>query len=99
MTFWQVWRNPWHCLAFGFGSGCVKWAPGTAGTVCAVLLYLLLPPLAWYWYLLIVVAAFVAGIWICERTSNEMGVHDPGGIVWDEFVQYTEGDEPRRNPN
>jgi phosphatidylglycerophosphatase A len=34
----------------------------------------------------VVLVAFIAGIWICGRTSAQLGVHDPGGIVWDEFV-------------
>ena len=28
------------------------------------------------------------GIWLCGRTSKDLGVHDHGGIVWDEFVGY-----------
>jgi phosphatidylglycerophosphatase A len=27
-------------------------------------------------------------IWLCERTSRDLGVHDHGGIVWDEFVGF-----------
>ena len=37
-------------------------------------------------YCAIVVLAFVAGVWICGATSRQLGVHDHGGIVWDEFV-------------
>ena len=29
---------------------------------------------------------FFLGIWLCERTSHDMGVHDHGSIVWDEIV-------------
>ena len=35
--------NPIHLLAFGFGAGLSPKAPGTMGTVVAVLIYLLLP--------------------------------------------------------
>ena len=28
------------------------------------------------------------GIWICGAASRQLGVHDHGGIVWDEFVGY-----------
>ena len=31
---------------------------------------------------------FLAGIWLCGRCSRNLGVHDHGGIVWDEFVGY-----------
>jgi phosphatidylglycerophosphatase A len=80
--------NPWHLLAFGFGSGLSPKAPGTAGTALAVLLYLplqLLPPL---YYLGFVLAAIVFGVWLCDRVSSDLGVHDHGGIVWDEFAGY-----------
>lgn len=84
----NIWRNPLHVLAYGFGSGLAPWAPGTCGTVVAVLLYLLFPPMHWTVYLLMLLVTFLAGIWICGRTSKDFGVHDPGGIVWDEFVGY-----------
>ena len=35
--------NPIHLLAFGFGAGLSPKAPGTMGTVVAVLIYLVLP--------------------------------------------------------
>lgn len=84
----SVWRNPWHFTAFGFGSGAAPFAPGTFGTLAAVLLYLPLQYLPWFSYLLLVVVAFAVGVVICERTSKDIGVHDHGGIVWDEFVGY-----------
>ena len=31
---------------------------------------------------------FAAGIYLCDRSSKLLGVHDHGGIVWDEFVGY-----------
>lgn len=84
----NIWRNPVHILAYGFGSGLSPWAPGTCGTVLAVLLYVLFPPMHWSVYLLMIVFTFVSGIWLCGKTSRDLGVHDPGGIVWDEFVGY-----------
>ena len=32
----SVWTNPWHFLAFGFGSGTLPKAPGTWGSMVAV---------------------------------------------------------------
>jgi len=81
-------RNPVHCAAFGFGSGCSPKAPGTAGTVLAVLLYLPLQFLPVYAYLLMLLVTFVLGVWLCGKASDALGVHDHGGIVWDEFVGY-----------
>ena len=43
-------------------------------------------PLAPVMYLAIVGALFLIGIWLCGVTAREMGLHDPGGIVWDEWV-------------
>ncbi len=80
--------HPVDCLALGFGSGLVPVGPGTAGTVVAIPIYLLLQPLDLTLYLAIVAAAFVAGVYICEHTSRRLGVHDHSGIVWDEIVGY-----------
>jgi len=84
----SVFSNPVHFLAFGLGSGAAPVAPGTFGTLAAVPLYLLLAHLPLALYLLAVVLAFGVGIWLCERTSRDLGVHDHGGIVWDEFVGF-----------
>ena len=84
----NVWRDPVHLLAFGFGSGLIRWAPGTCGTVVAVLLYLVFPDWHWVVYLAFLLATFLLGIWLCERTSRDLGVHDQGGIVWDELVGF-----------
>ena len=81
-------RNPLHLLSLGFGSGLAPVAPGTFGTLVAVPLYLLLAQLSLPWYLLVVVVGFAAGVYLCQYTSDALGVHDHGGIVWDEFVGY-----------
>ncbi len=80
--------NPLHCVSLGFGSGLAPWAPGTFGTLAAIPFYLLLAQLAWPWYLLLVGIAFIGGIFLCDYTSQALGVHDHGAIVWDEFVGF-----------
>ena len=80
--------NPIHLLAFGFGAGLSPKAPGTMGTVVAVLIYLLLPSMPPIIYAGLILLSFVFGIWICGKTAEDLGVHDHGGIVWDEFVGY-----------
>lgn len=80
------WSNPLHLLAFGLGSGAVPKAPGTAGTLVAVPLYLLLRSLDPALYLSLTVALFLFGVWLCGRVSRDLGVHDHSGIVWDEWV-------------
>lgn len=78
--------TPTGFLAFGLGSGLSPKAPGTAGTAAGMLLALPLAGIPTWAGLLIVAAAFLVGIPICERASSRLGVHDHGGIVWDEFV-------------
>ena len=81
-------KNPIHLLAFGLGSGLSPKAPGTVGTLAAVLLYIPLAHAPVLVYSLVLLIAFGLGILICEITSKDLGVHDHGGIVWDEFVGY-----------
>ncbi len=81
-------RDPRHLLSLGFGAGLSPWAPGTAGTLVAIPFFLLLAQLPWYGYLLVVAVAFAAGIYLCQHTSDALGVHDHSGIVWDELVGY-----------
>ncbi|MET0070467.1 MAG: phosphatidylglycerophosphatase A [Candidatus Thiodiazotropha sp.] len=81
-------RKPTHLLAFGFGSGLLPKAPGTFGTLVGVPLYLLMQPLPLPLYILLVGLGFVAGLWLCQRAAEDLGVHDHSGIVWDEIVGY-----------
>ena len=81
-------RSPVQFLAFGFGSGLFPKAPGTAGTLVAVPLYLLVSGLNLPAYSLFIVVTALLGIWICDVASRQLGVHDHPGIVWDEFVGY-----------
>lgn len=84
----RVFRDPAHFLALGFGSGCAPKAPGTFGTLAAIPLYLLMQPLPLWIYLLLTGAGFALGVWICDRTARDLGVHDHPAIVWDEVVGY-----------
>ncbi len=87
--FRKVFSSPSYCLAFGFGSGLSPIAPGTFGTLAAIPIYVILAFLLnAKAYLLVVLLAFVSGIWICQRVSRDLGEHDYAGIVWDEMVGY-----------
>ncbi|MDC1286854.1 phosphatidylglycerophosphatase A [Gammaproteobacteria bacterium] len=81
-------RNPLHLLSLGFGSGLSPFAPGTCGTLVAIPLYLLLAQLPLWYYLGAVAGAFAIGVFLCGYTSEALGEHDHGGIVWDEFVGF-----------
>lgn len=78
--------HPAHVLALGFGAGLMKPAPGTWGSVVGGLVFapLLMLPLGWY--LLVLLAATALGIYVCDKSARDWGVHDHGAIVWDEIV-------------
>lgn len=80
--------NPVHLLATGFGSGLSPIIPGTMGTLAAVPFYYLLVSLSPIALAIAIVLGSLVGIYLCERTSSDMGVHDHGSIVWDEFVGF-----------
>lgn len=81
-------RTPVHWFAFGFGLGLAPRAPGTFGTLLGVPLFILLADLALAPYLTVLAVLAVFGVWVCGASSKRLGVHDHGGIVWDEVVGY-----------
>ncbi|WP_133127017.1 phosphatidylglycerophosphatase A family protein [Legionella nagasakiensis] len=84
----RVWQDPVYFIAFGFGTGLMPIAPGTWGTLAAIPVYLLLTSSAWSVYLICTIAAFLLGVYVSEKVSTDLGVHDYSGIVWDEVVGY-----------
>jgi phosphatidylglycerophosphatase A len=84
-----LFSKPEHFLAFGFGSGLSRYAPGTFGTLAAF-------PLYWYFssrfsdypFVAMLIVAFALGVWACGETGKALGVADYGGIVWDEIVAF-----------
>lgn len=82
-----VHRHPAHWIAFCGGVGLAPVAPGTFGTLLAFPVYLAIAPfLDPIEYGLLIVALFGIGIWACGEAGRALGVHDHGGMVWDELV-------------
>ena len=85
-----LFAHPAHLIAFGFGSGLAPKAPGTVGTLLGLPLFWLVmtaaPDLPNR--LILLVAAFLLGVWACARTGRALGVADHGGMVWDEIVAF-----------
>lgn len=81
-----VMTDPVHFLAFGFGTGLAPFAPGTFGSLPGVLLFWLTMGFGLYVQLGVALALVLAGIWICGESARRIGVHDHGGIVWDEIA-------------
>lgn len=80
--------HPVHFLSLGMGSGLSPFAPGTAGTLLAVLLYIPLSTLPIWAYAAVLVVGSLVGVYLCEKTSTTLGGHDHPAIVWDEFLGY-----------
>lgn len=88
-TWRFVVRRPAHFIAFSFGAGLVPVAPGTFGTLIALPLYwVFFPRVAAIEYLALIAVLFALGAWACEVTGRALGVHDHGGMVWDETVAF-----------
>ncbi|MCK5875828.1 MAG: phosphatidylglycerophosphatase A [Alcanivoracaceae bacterium] len=81
-------RNPVHFLAFGFGSGLSPKAPGTMGTLAALPVWYLLAQLPLAGYLAGLLLVIAVGPYLCGKTARDLGVHDHGGIVWDEIAGF-----------
>jgi phosphatidylglycerophosphatase A len=79
-------RHPAGWVACGFGSGLVPVAPGSAGSLAALLPWLALRELPLPYYALVIVAAFVLGVWACAWIVETLKIADPAVAVWDEFV-------------
>src|SRR5712671_6044614 len=84
-----VFAHPAHFIALGFGTGLAPIAPGTAGTLLAfplfILLDWLLPPLPLFGA---IVPLYFFGIivWACARTGRDLGIADHSAMNWDEVV-------------
>ncbi|KJV07956.1 phosphatidylglycerophosphatase A family protein [Methylocucumis oryzae] len=84
----QILADPVLFLAFGFGSGLARTAPGTFGTLAAVPIYgVLLLSNNWVYGLVVLLVTGI-GIWLCDVATKMLGEHDFGGIVWDEIAGF-----------
>ena len=83
----RMMRHPRGWIAAGFGAGFSRVAPGTVGSLVALLPWWLwmhaLPPAE---YAALLILAFAVGIWAARWAIRESGVPDPSIVVWDEFV-------------
>lgn len=89
-NFKFILSRPAYFIAFGFGSGLSRFAPGTAGTLAAFPLYALIIMLGLSGpvYFALLLLLFLVGSWAAQVTGRALGVADHGGIVWDEIVAF-----------
>ena len=80
-------RHPAHAIALGFGSGLSPKAPGTVGSLWGWASWLLIQnSLSLTTQAALILVSLLIGWWACTLTARNMGVSDPGAIVWDEIV-------------
>ena len=75
-----------YILGTWFGCGYVPYAPGTAGTLGAIPLYLLLRPHGIYAVLGAAFVLTVVGIWAADIVAKDSGLKDPQLVVIDEVA-------------
>jgi phosphatidylglycerophosphatase A len=76
-------------IATWFGCGYAPVAPGTAGSLAAVLIAVALHTwLGWspYWFAILALALLVPGIWSAGVVARLVGKKDPGLVVVDEVI-------------
>ena len=76
-------------IALGLGSGLSRFAPGTAGTLLAWILYLVMQVFFSESVMVVVIIfGLVYGCWACGICSKDLGYPDHGSIVWDEIIAF-----------
>src|SRR5215831_4252320 len=76
-----LFAHPAHFVAFGFGAGLARVAPGTFGTLIAwPLFWLLQQRVDALGFLAVVASLYAVGIYVCERTGRDLGVEDHRAI-------------------
>jgi phosphatidylglycerophosphatase A len=79
--------HPAGWIATGFGTGLSPRAPGTAGSLAALLpWWFLLRGMQPGLYLACLLALFAIGVWAADWAIKRSGINDPGFVVWDEFI-------------
>ena len=82
-----VLTHPAGWIASGFGVGLSPRAPGTVGSLIALLpWWLFLQQQSLPVYLGVLLAAFALGVWAANWVIAKTRIEDPSVVVWDEFV-------------
>jgi phosphatidylglycerophosphatase A len=79
--------HPAGWVATALGAGLAPKAPGTTGSLVALLpWWFLLRGLQPGWYVAVLVVGFALGVLACDVAGQRLGVHDHGALVWDEVI-------------
>ena len=76
-------------FGIGFGSGLAPIAPGTAGTLLAWGLFLILNAVLSTTAMFVLLSiGSLYGLWACGQCGHDLGRPDDGSIVWDEIISF-----------
>ncbi len=80
-------KHPYAWIALGFGSGLSPKAPGTVGSLAAVVLWwFVYAQMPFVFQLATIAVGFAVGVIVSDWMIAKTGIKDPGFIVWDEFI-------------
>tara|TARA_R110002020_G_scaffold112746_36_gene259459 strand:+ start:551 stop:1048 length:498 start_codon:yes stop_codon:yes gene_type:complete len=83
----RLMKHPLGWIAAGFGAGFAPKAPGTFGSIAALLpWWFFMKDLPLPAYLAVVAAGFALGWWAAHWVIHDTKIEDPGLVVWDEYV-------------
>ena len=79
---------PWLCLllATGFNLGRIPYAPGTVGSLGALLVFLPFRNLPWTFHLSVVALLFAVGTYAANPAALALSAKDPPIVIIDEIV-------------
>ncbi|MDR1529466.1 MAG: phosphatidylglycerophosphatase A [Burkholderiales bacterium] len=83
-----LFQHPAHFIALGFGTGLLRPASGTWGTLPAI-------PIAWLSQqyptasIITIILLLIVGAWAAQITGKHLDEHDHSGIVIDEIAAFT----------
>ena len=84
----RLMKHPLGWIAAGFGAGFSPKAPGTVGSIAALLpWWFLMKDLPLPAYLAVLAGGFALGWWAAHWVIAKTGIEDPGLVVWDEYVE------------
>jgi len=73
-------------VATGFNLGRIPYAPGTTGSLAALLIFLPIRHLPWTIHFTMVVVVLAAGTYAADRARAHLGAKDPSMVIIDEMV-------------
>ncbi|MBP6595888.1 MAG: phosphatidylglycerophosphatase A [Arenimonas sp.] len=83
----RLMKHPLGWLAAGFGAGFSPKAPGTVGSLAALLpWWFFLRHLPLPAYLAVLAIGFSVGVWASHWAIRQTKIEDPSLVVWDEYI-------------